>query len=240
MKGQILGVGFLGLLLLGAGCATTAPAPEPEQVAPVEVVMDEGTPVQINEALDGAFVLDVAESTVLWGGQKLVGAQHEGTLAVSGGEAILVEGQVAMGSVRLDMTSITDTDLQDEEMRATLETHLKSPDFFSAELYPEATLEMMELAWEGGDEYVLTGVLTIKGIAQEIAVPVTVLANPAGYRVMGMVILDRTLWDIRFGSNKFFENLGDAAIQDTFDVSLDLFFTPTDIIPVLDAEVIVE
>jgi hypothetical protein len=32
--------------------------------------------------------------------------------------------------------------------------------------------------------------------------------------------LDRTKWNVRYGSGKFFENLGDRLIYDDFEVSL--------------------
>jgi hypothetical protein len=39
--------------------------------------------------------------------------------------------------------------------------------------------------------------------------------------------LDRTLWDVRFGSGKFFEDLGDNVIDDNFRVEAHVVATPT-------------
>jgi len=36
--------------------------------------------------------------------------------------------------------------------------------------------------------------------------------------------IDRTLYDIRYGSNNFFENLGDKAINNEFDLEVTLQF----------------
>ena len=41
-------------------------------------------------------------------------------------------------------------------------------------------------------------------------------------KASGTAKVDRTKWDIRYGSGKFFEGLGDKMIYDEFDISFDI------------------
>ena len=42
------------------------------------------------------------------------------------------------------------------------------------------------------------------------------------YTAEGEFTLNRTLWEVRYGSNKFFDNLGDNVIDDNVDVKVKL------------------
>ena len=64
--------------------------------------------------------------------------------------------------------------------------------------------------------YEINGVLTIKGIAKDVTFPARIIRNDQGYEATGKIDLDRTRWDIRYGSGKFFDNLGDKMIHDLF------------------------
>jgi len=41
-------------------------------------------------------------------------------------------------------------------------------------------------------------------------------------KAVGTAKLDRTKWDIRYGSGKFFQGLGDKMIYDDFEVTFDI------------------
>ena len=47
--------------------------------------------------------------------------------------------------------------------------HLRSPDFFDTEQYPEITFEATSVSHKGGDEYDVVGNLTVKDITKEIS-----------------------------------------------------------------------
>ena len=70
----------------------------------------------------------------------------------------------------------------------------------------------------------MTGTMLIKGIENEISFPVQFTKTDDGVRVKGTMTLDRTLWDVRFGSDKFFDNLGDGLIEDEFTLTFDMLF----------------
>jgi polyisoprenoid-binding protein YceI len=62
--------------------------------------------------------------------------------------------------------------------------------------------------------------LTIKGITQEITFPAIVLINANEVVVNADIMVNRAKFDVRYGSNSFFEGLGDKAIADEFNVKV--------------------
>ena len=116
------------------------------------------------------------------------------------------------------MTSIACTDLEGE-MAGKLVGHLMSPDFFSTADFPTATLDILKVAPKGmNDEYKITGNLTIKETTKEVKFYATVSDN-AG---MADLEIDRTEFDVRYGSSSFFGFLGDKTIYDEFDFNVKL------------------
>jgi len=71
-------------------------------------------------------------------------------------------------SLTIDVASI-DTDTPDRD------EHLRSSDFFDAEVYPTIRFTSSRVARRGADSYAVTGILTIRGISHEVTLPVTFL-----------------------------------------------------------------
>lgn len=72
------------------------------------------------------------------------------------------------------------------EMR---DKHLKSADFFDAEKFPDMRFESGSFTKEKGNNYILKGKLTIKGIVKEVSIPVTfggIAKNQQGKEVAGL------------------------------------------------------
>jgi hypothetical protein len=110
--------------------------------------------------------LTVKEHRIEWSGAMPIQA-HNGRLAPKAVElATGAEGAIERLRVVLDMTSIANEDIKKQGSRKKLEAHLRSEDFFHVEKYPEATFEMKAF-----DGKTLSGVLTIRGISKDIAVP---------------------------------------------------------------------
>ena len=73
--------------------------------------------------------------------------------------------------------------------------HLKSADFFDAENHPEITFESIEIAHVDGNQYKMTGNLTMRGITKTITLDVEyggTMVDPwgntkAGYEITGKV-----------------------------------------------------
>jgi polyisoprenoid-binding protein YceI len=68
------------------------------------------------------------------------------------------------------------------------------------------------------DIYNVTGDLTIKGITN----PISFKSNITKDLATAKIIVDRSKYDVRYGSNSFFDNLGDKAIYDDFELNVEL------------------
>ena len=174
--------------------------------------------VAVEATANNTVAVKAGESQVSWKGYKVTG-QHEGTIALTEGSLSFADQVLTGGSLTVDMTSLVATDL-DGEMKGKLEGHLKSDDFFGTETHPTAQLVITQVGVDAAGGYQVTGDLTIKGITQPVSFPMTVAANTA----TASLKIDRTLYDIRYGSNNFFENLGDKAINNEFDLEVTLQF----------------
>jgi polyisoprenoid-binding protein YceI len=78
-----------------------------------------------------------------------------------------------------------------------LTNHLKSPDFFDARQYPQATFASTEISQSGDGGYTIKGNLTILGNSQEISFPAKVQIG-AGLTMAAELTIDRT----QFGMDK--------------------------------------
>ena len=158
------------------------------------------------------------ESTVTWKAYKVTGS-HAGIVNLKEGTLIFDEGKLTGGEFVVDMTSlITTDDLGD--MKAKLEGHLKSDDFFGIATHPTASLIFNKVEASGKNSYEVTGDLTIKGITKAITFDVSVY----GSKATATLKVDRAEYDVRYGSGSFFDNLGDKTIYDEFDLVVDLVF----------------
>lgn len=119
----------------------------------------------------------------------------------------------------MDMTSIGSTDLSGE-YKDQLDGHLKSDDFFGVEKYPTSSLTFTEVTSTGKNSYEVTGDLTIKGTTH----PITFDLSVYGSKASASVKVDRSKYDVRYGSSSFFGNLKDKVIYDEFDIVADLQF----------------
>ena len=162
--------------------------------------------------------IKIANSNVIWKGYKVTGS-HEGTINLKSGFLTFNDNKLTGGEFVMDMNTIVTTDLQGE-YKGKLEGHLKSDDFFGVEKHPTAKLVISKVDATGKNSYKITGNLTIKGITNVITFDLSVYGNKANAALK----IDRTKYDVRYGSTSFFDNLKDKAIYDEFDLVADLQF----------------
>ncbi len=162
--------------------------------------------------------IDTSKSKVVWKGYKVTGS-HEGTIALKEGALMFDQGKLTGGSVVVDMTTINTTDL-DGKSKNKLDGHLRSDDFFGVKNYPTATLKIKNVKATGKNSYSVTGELTIKAKTH----PVTFSMSVYGSRANATLKIDRSKYDVRYGSGSFFDNLGDRTIYDEFDLVVDIQF----------------
>lgn len=162
--------------------------------------------------------VNITDSKVVWKGYKVTGS-HDGTIAIKSGELVFEDETLVGGKFEIDMTSITVTDLQGE-YKGKLEGHLKSDDFFGVANHPTASLVFTNVKASGKNGYTVTGDLTIKNITN----PITFTISVYGKKANAVLKIDRSKYDVRYGSTSFFDNLKDKAIYDEFDLVADLQF----------------
>lgn len=161
--------------------------------------------------ISGSFLADTAASSVQWFGKKVTG-EHNGTVKLKEASFVVENGTLKSGAAIVDLTTISNSDLTDSGWNAKLVGHLASEDFFNTAKFPTASIRFQN--GENG----LAGDLTIKGISKPAKVEAQVGEENGKVIVTGSIIIDRTEFDIRYGSGKFFENLGDKTISDEFSL----------------------
>ena len=159
-----------------------------------------------------------SESTVTWKGYKVTGSHH-GTIALKEGSLVFEGDKLAGGEFVVDMPTLVSNDLQGE-YKGKLEGHLKSDDFFGVDAHPTSKLVFTTVKSTGKNSYEVTGDLTIKGKTNPVTFDVSVYGNKA----TATMKVDRSLYDVKYGSGSFFDNLGDKTIYDEFDLVVDLVF----------------
>jgi len=162
--------------------------------------------------------VDASKSTLNWVGKKVTG-EHSGTVALKSGALVFKKNVLKGGTFTVDMTSLNATDLSGE-YQGKLNGHLKADDFFGTEKYPTSTLVFKTIADKGNGLYTVTADLTIKAKTNPITFDITVKGDTATTALK----IDRTKYDIKYGSKSFFEGLGDKTIYDDFDLAVNLKF----------------
>lgn len=157
------------------------------------------------------------KSSIEWLGKK-IGGQHEGMIQVKSGSFELKEDKIVAGNFVVDMTTITNTDLESETYNQKLVGHLKSDDFFGVEKYPTANFVLTKSSAFSMGKATVSGDLTIKGKTERTSFDVTREGNVYS----GKIVIDRSKYDVKYGSNSFFDNLGDKAIDDIFTLDVKL------------------
>jgi polyisoprenoid-binding protein YceI len=164
---------------------------------------------------------DPARTKIEWTGKKLTG-EHYGEIKLSSGELTLINDKLTGGKFDMDMTSITCTDITDAKSNKRLVDHLKSEDFFSTTRFPRSQFVITSVKPKSSNEYDVTGDLTIKGKTNTISFPVKLSKTDSEWRGEGTMTFDRSKYDVKFGSQSFYENLGDKLVYDDVDITINL------------------
>jgi polyisoprenoid-binding protein YceI len=160
---------------------------------------------------------DVKESTITWTGKKILGS-HTGNINLTSGYLEMDGEELVGGMFEVDMTSITNTDLG-PDYQAKLVGHLKSGDFFAVEEFPTSTLAIKS-ATKKGNTYSVVANLTVKGVTEPVNFELVMGVSAA----RATVVIDRTKYDIRYGSGDFFDDLGDKTISNNFELDVMMKF----------------
>jgi polyisoprenoid-binding protein YceI len=163
-----------------------------------------------------AVNINKSASSSAWLAKKVTG-EHNGTVGISAG-ALNVDGnKLVGGNFTIDLKSIKDLDITDANYNQKFIGHISSGDFFEVEKFPTATFVITKVA---GNQ--VTGNLTVKGITKSITFPAEIAVKGGKVTAKANITIDRTDFNIRYGSKKFFESIGDKAIYDDFALTVSL------------------
>jgi polyisoprenoid-binding protein YceI len=205
---------FYGLILVFLGACAGPSGEKAESTEAKEAAVVEGEKME--------FMVDTIKSMVEWTGAKPTG-EHNGTVSLKKGKLQVQNGNLVAGKFTMDMTSIVNYDLEDPEWNKKLVDHLNSTDFFNTAEYPESVFEITGVKVYDGETlddevaptHWITGNLTIKGITKSITFPADVqLSDTKITAKTSQFTIDRTEWDIKYQSKKFFDDLKDKFIND--------------------------
>lgn len=163
------------------------------------------------------YVADPANSLIKWEGKKVTGSHH-GVIKLSDGNISYDGKNVTAGMIEIDMTTITCQDLEDKEYNTKFVGHMKNDDFFAVDKFPKAKFVVKSSKHKNDDWFDITGDLTIKSITKSVTFPATVKLAQKTLTTAGTITVDRTLYDIKYGSGSFFDDLGDKAIDNNFTI----------------------
>lgn len=82
---------------------------------------------------------------------------------------------------------------------ADVDAELQKPDWFDVRKYPRASFESSRVRAQGGSRFEVAGKLTIKGIAKDVVVPVTLVPFDGGAAAVGEFTLQRKVFKIGDG-----------------------------------------
>ncbi|MES2920748.1 MAG: YceI family protein [Verrucomicrobiota bacterium] len=190
----------------------------PLDVSPVSAAVSPVIP-------EGVHSIDLGESSIRWIGRNLLN-RHEGFIGLKSGSLRIESGKLAGGEFTIDMQAITCLDLTGNSLHDVLIRHLRDHDFFDAGVYPEASFVVTRAnhlsdATPGSPNLTVTGILTLKGVSGTLEFPACAGVTADGkLAAQATIAFDRTLWNVLYGSGKWFRHLGGHLVNDLIDLQL--------------------
>lgn len=171
--------------------------------------------------VSNSYKVDTKSSNIIWTGYKVTG-KHTGTVKIKNGNLETDNGVLTGGSFDIDMTSMQCTDLEGE-YAGKLIGHLSSDDFFGISTHPTAKFVITKaIPQDSKGNYKILGNLTIKETTKEVKFFANIAEANGMVNAAGKITVDRSDFDVKYGSGSFFDGLGDKTIYDEFDLQVSL------------------
>lgn len=202
----------LALVLSVAIWQACTQAPQAPQAETSEAQAPPNVPAQ-----PGAKSLSIAaaQSKVIAIGTKVTG-RHEIAFPIKEGQITVSDDKcIAGGKITMDLSKLEVLDLQGD-LKAKLEGHLRSEDFFLTEKYPEAVFEITGCEKANGDTVFLSGNLTMRGQTKNIKFPAVLHLHDGGLRAKANFNINRQEWGIAY------KGKADDLIRDEVNINLDI------------------
>lgn len=209
MKSYLL---VLSVLLFAASCSNS----------PKNKI--EGTDSQAIASGSGQeLVVDTQASSIHWIGTK-PGGSHHGTIGIKEGNLAINGTELVSGSFTIDMNAIVDEDLTDQKMNEMLVTHLKSADFFDVEKYATSNFAITKVEAVTGNDSIthrISGNLKMKDVEKNITFDAKITKEGDDYKAVTVPFtIDRTQWNVQYGSKSIFADLKDKFIDDNIELQI--------------------
>ena len=133
--------------------------------------MTNATTLVPSELTAGTWNIDPVHSTVGFSVRHMMVSKVRGSFGEFSGTIEIAEDGTPSVNATIDVTSI-------DTKNAQRDNHIRSADFFNAEVHPQATFVSTSVA-QKGDDYVLTGDFTLKGVTKQVELEMEYLGvNP--------------------------------------------------------------
>jgi len=175
---------------------------------------------------DGTYNIDKNLSKIEWVGRN-PNTCHVGTVEISEGIIFSKEGDLG-GMIEVEMASINNVNLEGDELQPVLEAHLRSDDFFFTSMFPKAVLHLNEViplepGWQTVPNFHVSGELTLRGVSASLDFDTTVsLTDNNTLLLEAHFDIDRTRWNVIYGSTRFFEHLGMHKVFDLISLQINI------------------
>ena len=189
-----------------------------------DTVDEPDDPQTLLKLKNGSYHVDTHQSIIEWTGRN-PSTTHFGNIEIASGELVVKDG-IITGKFEIDMNSITNVNLEGDESQPVLIAHLKSDDFFLTKLFPTAKFKILDSEpvkepFLSVPNHLIKGTLELKGIKalQDFMATIT-KTSENGLAAEAHFDIDRTKWNIIYGSTRFFEHLGMHLVFDLISIQL--------------------
>lgn len=166
----------------------------------------------ITSSLVLATSIDLKKSHVQWTGSKITGSEHTGKILFKSGEISLKDNKLTSGNFVVDINTFSVEDISGGKAKKFI-GHMTSADFFEVSKFPTASLKITEVKGNKAK-----AILTMKGKSS----PVSFIYKINEKVMSGKFEINRTAFNIVYGSKNFFKNLGDRVINDEVQLAFNI------------------
>jgi len=218
--GKLEHAGYTNIYVLIGGMEAWRAANLPVEGEAVDA-LDDAPPLKLE---DQSFQVDTNKSVIEWTGRN-AHSTHFGEVKIAAGEIAVKDG-VITGVFDINMNSITNKDLEGNAMQPVLIAHLKSDDFFLTKLFPTAQLKIQSAKpvtepCLSAPNFAVNGILELRGVKAELEFMATVTRTAEnGLTAEAHFDIDRTRWNIIYGSARFFKYLGKHLVFDLISIQV--------------------
>lgn len=192
----------LAVLIGAASCTKSADSTETSDAESVATLVGDGYGVDLDNSYVSWKAYHKGGFAPRWGTIKL----SQGELSVNDGNVVAGNFTIDFGTIWVDTASVTEKD----KKAADLESDLKSENFFHVANHPSGTFEITgikdfdpatETSVVEGANKVVSGNLTLKGVALNVTFPAKITVENGVVNVEAQFTVNRADWGIKFGTD---------------------------------------